>query len=245
MSEEEKIQRVLDETQILRYPEKLISTHKKTTLHYYVLAEPYYLEVFEEENPETKIREGEITWAKPKLLTPGYILKMEGFSDKAKKVLKMLARDNPDMAGLLYKLKYEKDFEQTSTVSHEIDRTYKKIEDELDENEDDLAVIIKGIDQYWDVCLMKFIRDLMMKSAFSAQLSDYAQEGYVRMDESGGPKVTRDLEGLPISAKEDIERMFKKVKKGDLAPNKLKKELDFWGVYSQYEDRFLELFRKE
>ncbi len=85
----------------------------------------------------------------------------------------------------------------------------------------------------------------MIKSAFSSQLSDYAQNGYVRMDESGGPKVTRDLEGLPISAREDIERMFSRVKKGDLDPNKLKKELDFWGVYSQYEDRFLELFRKE
>ena len=168
-NEEKRIQKVLDETEILRYPDELISTNEKTTLQYYVLAEPYYREVFKEKEPETKIRKGEITWAKPKLLTPNYILKMEGFSDKAKKVLKMLARDNPDMAGLLYKLKYEKEFEQTSTVSQEIDRTHKKIEDELDENEDDLTVIIKGIDQYWDVCLMKFIRDLMMKSAFSVQ----------------------------------------------------------------------------
>ena len=120
MEEEERIKEVLDKTEILRYPEKLISTNEATTLHYYVLAEPYYLDVFDDEGPETKIREGEITWEKPKLLTPNYILKMEGFSDKSKKVLKMLARKNPDMASLLYKLKYKKDFEETTTVSKDI-----------------------------------------------------------------------------------------------------------------------------
>ena len=52
MEEEEKIKEVLDKTEILRYPDDLISTEKATTLHYYVLADPYYLEVFDEEGRE-------------------------------------------------------------------------------------------------------------------------------------------------------------------------------------------------
>ncbi|MFW5976883.1 MAG: hypothetical protein ACOCQS_02945, partial [Bacillota bacterium] len=83
MENNERLQQILDETEVLKYPDGLISTSKATTLHYYVLAEPYYLEVFDNEGPETKVREGEITWEKPKLLTPGYILKMEGFSEKS------------------------------------------------------------------------------------------------------------------------------------------------------------------
>ena len=114
MANSKRIRNALKETEILQSPKKLISTSESTTLHYYVLAEPAYLEVFENEGPETKIREGEITWDKPKLLTPGYILKMEGFSEEAKDALKLLAGKNPDMAGLLYKMRYKKDYVNTS-----------------------------------------------------------------------------------------------------------------------------------
>ncbi len=244
MQEEERIQQVLEKTEILKSPEKLISTNKATTLHYYVLAEPYYLEVFKNEGPETKIREGTITWEKPKLLTPGYILKMEGFSENAKNVLKKLARKHPDLAGLLYKMKYTKDFEETVTVSSDIEKTFNRINEEIDE-EEMLTVIIKGVDEYWDVSLMKFIQELMIKSAFSSQLNDFTNQGFVRIDESGSPSVTRNFQGLPLAARDEIELMFRKVKKGDLDPAVLKQELDRWGVYENYEDRFLDLFRKE
>lgn len=243
MEEENKIQEVLKETEILRSPEKLIATSRKTTLHYYVLAEPYYLDVFAGEGPETKIREGTITWEKPKLLTPEYILKMEGFSDQSKKVLQRLARQHPDLAGLLYKMKYKKGVEATETVAKSIEQTQEYLEEEI-KNDDQLTVILKGVDEYWDVSLMKFLQELIIKSAFSSQLSDFADKGFVRMDESGNASVTRNFEGLPLAAREDIEQMFAKVKKGDLDPSKLKKELDRWGVYPNYEDRFLNLFRK-
>lgn len=244
MNEEgKKIEQVLEETEILKSPEKLIATSKKTTLHYYVLAEPYYLDVFENEGPETKIREGTITWQKPKLLTPEYILKMEGFSEQSKQVLKKLAQKHPDLAGLLYKMKYEKGVMGTETVSQTIEETFENLKEDLEDN-GDMTVILKGVDEYWDVSLMKFIQDLIIKSAFSSQLSDLADKGFVRMDDSGNPAVTRNLEGLPLAAREEIERMFSQVKQGDLDPSELKKELDRWSVYQNYEDRFLNLFRK-
>lgn len=244
MEEKNKIEQVLEETEILKSPDKLINTSRKTTLHYFVLAEPYYLDVFAEEGPETKIRKGSITWEKPKLLTPEYILKMEGFSEKSKHVLKQLARRHPDLAGLLYKMKYTKDYEETETVPRGIQKTLRYLERELDDKEQ-MTVILKGVDEYWDVSLMKFIQELIIKSAFSSQLSDLVDQGFVRMDDNGTPSVTRNFEGLPLAAREEIEQMFARVKKGDLDPSKLKQELDRWGVYSSYEDRFLNLFRKE
>jgi len=245
MEEHQRIKEVLEETEILRFPDKLIFTTKPTTLHYYVLAKPYYLDYFKNEGPETKVREGNITWEKPKLLTPGYILKMEGFSDRSKDILRRLAQRHPDLAGLLYKLKYKKEFEDTRIVSKDIENTFHSIDEEINDDENTLTVIIKGVDEYWDVSLMKFIQDLMIKSAFDSQMSDYANKGYIRMDDSGRASVTRNLEGLPLAAREDIEKMFTRVKKGDMNPSKLKNELDQWGVYSNYEDRFLDLFRKE
>ncbi|MDI3547459.1 MAG: hypothetical protein PWR10_1111 [Halanaerobiales bacterium] len=245
MNSRERIKYALEETEILKFPGNLISTFKPTTLHYYVLAEPAYLEVFKNEGPETKIREGRITWEKPKLLTPGYLLQMEGFSEEARKALQILARQHPDMAGLLYRMRYKKESQRTVTVSRTIKDTFRRLKDELKEKDDFLTVIIKGVDELWDVSLMKFIQELIVKSAYQSQFPYYTNLGMLRMDEGGYAVVTRNLEGLPIAARDEIEQMFDQVKRGELDPAKLKQELDRWGVFPAYEDRFFDLFRKE
>lgn len=245
MKSRERIKQALKETEVLLYPEKLISTSEPTTLHYYVLAEPFYLEAFENEGPETIIRQGKITWEKPKLLTPGYIMGLEGFSDEAKNAFGMIARDNPDLAGLLYKMKYKKEEEHSRTVPRELNDIFRKIRNKIEENEESLTVVIKGVDELWDVSLMKFIQELIVKSAYFSQIPYYTSRGYMSMDTEGNPRITRNLEGLPLVANQEIEKMFNEVKRGELDPSKLKQELDRWGVYRQYEDRFLSLFRKE
>lgn len=50
---------------------------------------------------------------------------------------------------------------------------------------------------------------------------------------------------IPVSAKNKIEELFS-LSKNDLAKaSELKQELDNWGVYKEYEDRFLDLFKKK
>ncbi|MCC3144512.1 hypothetical protein LJ207_04140 [Halanaerobium sp. Z-7514] len=245
MKDKNKIKEVLENTEILLEPEDLISTSHDTTLHYFVLSEPYYLEEFPEEGPETKVREGKITWEKPKLLTPDYMINMSGFSGEAKKAMQMIANDNPDLAGLLYKMNYRKQSISTFTISREIEKAQEEIEKERINDEDNLTVIIKGVDELWDVSLMKFIQSLMLKSAYKSQLPYYEEKGYLSTDEEGYSVVTRNLEGLPIAASEEIERMFEMVKKGEEDPARLKRELDRWGVFNAYQDRFFDLFKED
>ncbi|ADQ14214.1 hypothetical protein [Halanaerobium hydrogeniformans] len=245
MKDKNKIKEVLENTEILLEPEDLISTSHDTTLHYFVLSEPYYLEEFPEEGPETKVREGKITWEKPKLLTPDYMINMSGFSGEAKKAMQMIANENPDLAGLLYKMNYRKQSISTFTISRELEKAQEEIENERINDEDNLTVIIKGVDELWDVSLMKFIQSLMLKSAYKSQLPYYEEKGYLSTDEEGYSVVTRNLEGLPIAASEEIERMFEMVKKGEEDPAKLKRELDRWGVFNAYQDRFFDLFKED
>lgn len=244
MKDKQKIQEVLEKTEILMEPDELISTEHATTLHYFVLSEPYYLEEFPEEGPETKVREGRITWEKPKLLTPDYMINMTGFSGEAKKAMEMIANDNPDLAALLYKMNYKKRSISSFTVAKEIKAAENEIRKDI-EDENDLTVIIKGVDELWDVSLMKFIQNLMLKSAYKSQLPDYEEKGFLSTDDKGYSVVTRNLEGLPIAASEEIEKMFEMVKNGDEDPAKLKQELDRWGVFNAYQDRFFDLFRED
>lgn len=57
-------------------------------------------------------------------------------------------------------------------------------------------------------------------------------------------KTLSQLTRLPVSVKEKIEGLFKQSKTDISKANELKTELDKWNVYKEYEDRFLDLFKK-
>jgi len=57
-------------------------------------------------------------------------------------------------------------------------------------------------------------------------------------------KTLSQLTKLPGSVKEKIEKLFEESKSNITKANELKAELDKWNVYKDYEDRFLDLFRK-
>jgi len=58
-------------------------------------------------------------------------------------------------------------------------------------------------------------------------------------------KSLSQLTKLPLSGKEKIERLFKEANNDISKANELKNELDKWNVYKEYEDRFLDLFKKK
>jgi Zn-dependent M32 family carboxypeptidase len=58
-------------------------------------------------------------------------------------------------------------------------------------------------------------------------------------------KSLTQLTKLPVSIKENIEKLFSQAKTDISKANELKSELDKWNVYKEYEDRFLDLFKKK
>lgn len=57
-------------------------------------------------------------------------------------------------------------------------------------------------------------------------------------------KTLSQLTKLPASVKEKIEKLFEASRLDIGKANELKSELDTWNVYKEYEDKFLDLFRK-
>jgi len=58
-------------------------------------------------------------------------------------------------------------------------------------------------------------------------------------------KSLSQLTNLPVSVKEKIDSLFNQAKADITKANELKLELDKWNVYKEYEDRFLDLFKKK
>ncbi|MEA2015677.1 MAG: hypothetical protein U9O59_03030 [Actinomycetota bacterium] len=245
MDLEEKIKMVIEKTEIIKQPEKLLSSFDSTIIHYYMLAVPMYLE-FEGKSSDTEtiIREGKITWQKPKVITPSYMLRVEGFSGEARKAFEMLAEEDNDLAMILYGLRMSRDFEKMEIVSNSLTSVAKKISGNIEKKKDPYSAVIRGVDEFWDVSLSKFIQEIVTKSAHYSQLPDLLKNSSVSVGNEGFPVVTRDRAGYPVIAKNEIEILFKLFEKGKIEPLDLKQELDRWGMFEQYQDRFLKYFKK-
>lgn len=77
---------------------------------------------------------------------------------------------------------------------------------------------------------------------------DAPPSGPTPLNEEDVEKIRKDLAAytkLPQSARKEIEELFKGSRKDISLANKLKGELDRWHVYKEYEDRFLDLFKKK
>jgi hypothetical protein len=246
MDMDDKIKYALENTEILKAPKKYLSTFESTTVHYYMLTTPFYLE-FEGKNSdsETIVREGRITWQKPKIITPYYLLRLEGFSDEAKKAFSILAGENTDLAMMLYKLKFIKEFDHMDIVANSVAEITRKIDADIEKNDNPFCAIIKGLDEFWDVSLTKFIYDLALKSAYFSNMPEMSANQLLSYDNSGFTVLSRDSYGIPVAAKREIENLFRLYEKGDIEAKQLKEELDSWGLFDNYQDRFFNIIKRK
>ena len=103
-----------------------------------------------------------------------------------------------------------------------------------DKRGDPLAAIIKGKDELWDVSLMKFIYEVT-RSSVQDNLRQMGSRGLLNIDAAG----------IPVDARVRIDELFRKVARGEREPSELKEELDRWGLFEEYEDRFFSIFKKK
>jgi len=229
--DDERIREAVRQTEILRPPKRSLATFGTTNVYYYLVTEPAYSELVKSA-VETVIREGRVIAERPKIVTPYYLSHLEGFSSEAKKYFDMLIKTRGANApGLFYSYKNEP--KELNIVSDNLLSVVDKLNADIDKRGDPLTSIIRGQDELWDVSLMKFIYE-MTRSSLPDNLMQMEARGLLDVDSSG----------IPGDARIRIEELFSLVSKGELEPSELKKELDRWGLFEEYEDRFFTLFKK-
>jgi hypothetical protein len=231
MESEEKIRNAVKNTQIVRAPKQSLATFGLTNVYYYLVAEATYSELIN--SSETVIREGRVIAERPKIVTPSYLSRVQGFSPEAKKYFEMLMTEyDPNSPGLFYA--YRNEPKELNVVSDNVVSVIEKLNTEIDQKGDPLASIIKGEDMLWDVSILKFIYEITSRSV-GENVRQLNRQGLLKVDSSG----------LPADARLRIEALFKMVEKGELEPSELKTELDRWNVFAEYQDRFLSIFKRK
>jgi hypothetical protein len=176
------------------------------------------------------VRTGRVIANRPHIVTPYYLSRLDGFSTDARRYLgKLIEMHGPDAPGVYYT--YSNEHGNTEVVLGSIEEVAVKINAEIDERHDSLAVVIRGEDTLWDVSLMKFIFEMTRASA-NWNITELRAHGLLGV-----------VDGVPTGARTNIEDMFHRLKDGNIEPLELKTELERWGLFEEYQDRFLAAFR--
>lgn len=227
---DEKILHAVQHTEILRLPKRNLATFGTTNIQYYLVTEPAYSEFVDV--TETVVREGRVISERPRIVTPYYLSHLEGFSSEAKRYFDMLVKvHGANAPGLFYT--YRNEPKKLTIVSGNLLSVVDKLNAEIDSRGDPLASIVKGEDEFWDVSLLKLIYE-MTRSSIRGNLQEMGGRGLLDVDDSG----------VPLDARIRIDELFRGVARGEVEPGKLKRELDRWGLFDEYEDRFFAVFKK-
>ena len=227
----ERIRQAVRHTEILRAPKQSLATFGTTNIYYYLVTEPVYSELVKNVT-ETVVREGRVIAEKPRIVTPYYLSRLEGFSSEARGYFEALIEvHGPDAPGLFYT--YKNESKELNIVSDNLLSVVDKLNAEINKRGDPLTSIIKGEDEFWDVSLMKFIYE-MARSSLRDNLWQMGSRGLLDIDAGG----------IPVDARVKIDELFRKVSSGESESHELQAELDRWNLFEEYEDRFLAIFKK-
>ncbi|MFC2052117.1 hypothetical protein ACFLT4_05250 [Chloroflexota bacterium] len=230
-ADDERIRYTVQHTKILRAPKQSLYTFGTTNIYYYLVTEPAYSELMKNIN-ETVVREGRVIAERPRIVTPYYLSGIDGFSSEARRYFESLLKEHgSNVRGLFYTYKNEP--KELNIVSDSLLSVVDKLNAEIDKRGDPLAAIIKGEDELWDVSLMKFIFEIT-RGSVQDNLRQMGSRGLLNMD----------ADGIPADARVRIDELFMKVTNGEIEPIELKEELDRWGLFEEYQDRFFNVFRK-
>ena len=223
MEADERIQYAIEHTEVVRPPEQSLSTFGTTNVYYYIITELI--------ESASVVREGRVIAARPKIVTPSYLTNLEGFSQQARRFIELMAERSPHEPGIVYSYKNEP--KGMNIVAEPVNEVVDKINRRIDSQRDPLSAIIKGVEDLWDVSLLKFTYELTRSSVYS-NVSELERRGLLHMDAAG----------VPIDARNYIEELFEKTKQDSSRGPELVTELRRWGLFYEYQDRFLSLFRK-
>ena len=227
---DERVEYAALHTEILRHPRQHLSTFGISNIYYYLVTEPVYTELVESDR-ETVIREGRVIAERPKIVTPYYLAHLEGFSYDARKYFETLLRmHGAETPGLLYTYKNEP--RELNIVSDGWQLVVDKLNQEIDRKNDPMISIIKGQDDLWDVSLLKFIYEITSRS-LQSNIAQLGSRGLLGMSHGG----------VPVEARQRIEEMFGQVAAGEVSAHDLEQELNSWGVFYEYQDRFFAVAR--
>lgn len=171
---EDDFQYAIENTQVILAPERQIATFGSTSFRFYLISE-----LMDRVN-EVRVRDGRIHAERPQILTPEHYcrLLLEGFGEKAERYVEQLRERARNIAVLRYGFQFRKTDVTEKTTRDSIDTVIAQTKSQVEHSEEPLSAVIQGVDDAWEVCLLKFTIDMIERSS-GGNLGDFQKRGLI------------------------------------------------------------------
>ena len=172
MLNEDSIQYAIENTRVTVAPQSRIETFGTTVFRFFLVTE------LMDTVGQVRVRDGRLHAERPAIITPAHFHQMldEGFGDKAAKFVDWLRENAAQMAVLRYGFQFRKTDVQESIVHDSVEAVLARLGENVDRAEDPLVTVIHGVDEVWEVCLLKFATDMIQRSA-SGNVDEWKRRG--------------------------------------------------------------------
>ena len=228
MPNQDQIAHAAEQTRVVLEPRKVLETFGETVIYYYVLSDLL------DDVGQVRIRQGKILAHRPRVLTPGFVINetVENFGEEAREYAERLFQTVEGIRILQYGLRFRKEEYGEEVVSGEMDEIADQVVKRAEQNETDVCGVIVGVDDLWEVSLLKFARDVVQNS-LPKNVQDLGSRGLL---ESAGGNV-------PRAVRIEVEADFRAAAGNRGRIEQLAVKLRRYGLFQDYEDRFYALLR--
>ena len=172
MPTEYDIQYALENTQVLHEPDRRIDTFGSTKFEFQLVTE------LMDSVGAVRVREGSIEAEKPLILRPQLNgdFDFEGFGPEVSAFGDFLRENMHRLAVLKYGFKFRKTDIQEQIVHESMEDVCGKLLANVRADGNPMRAIIQGVDDTWEVCLLKFTVEMIEKSQ-NINLFDFKRRG--------------------------------------------------------------------
>lgn len=217
----------VNNTEIVMTPSRHLETFGSTILHYHLISE------LMDSVDQVRVREGRMNASQPKIITPEAYSStfLEGFGEEATRYLEWLREHERDIHILQYGYQLRQESFSEHIVSDNVRNVVDRVKTSVEQSGDPLGAVVVGVDEPWDVCLVKLFWEVIRKSAST----NVQQMQKRRLFDNAG--------GVPRGVRDDIDCDFLAAGRDASRIAPLGKKLQEYGLFEEYQDRFFSLVR--
>lgn len=162
----------LENTRVILPPQGRLETFGNTLLTYHLITEEM------DHINQSRVREGRIQAEKPALISPEHFSKLllEGFGERAEKFAQLVSKMGGNLAMLKYGFSVRKSEIKSYLIHESVETVTGRVKEEVLARQDPLTVVLTGVDDGWEVCLLKFMLDMISASG-AGNIEDFRRRG--------------------------------------------------------------------